>query len=1460
MTLRMLIPFYARICCGIICMLFLHGGLQAQLKADFTVDKTGGCSPLTVSFTNKTSGASPNAVYTWDFGNGNTSTIADPGAIYKDEKAYTVTLTVKDGTQTSVKTQQITVYSKPAVDFTTINVKGCVPFNVTFTSNSTAGSGSIASYYWDYGDGSTQQGFGNVQPHTYLAPQLSTASLTVTNSFGCHATVQKKDIVQVLPALTASFSADKTMLCRESDPVQFTNTSAGPGTLTYAWDFGDGATSTDRNPSHIFNRKGIFTVKLTVTSSEGCVITATQSGYINVATFSTDFAMPAAICADQSFLFQVISSPTPNSSVWELDNGAYTWHGDYFNYVFSAPGMHKVKLTNTYGTCVDSAVKNIEVKTSPTTTGFIADVTGQCGAPVAVNFRDTTLNAASWAWNIDWGNTNQTNSTQQAFSYTYNQNRLYNVHLAVTNTSGCTKHVYKTVNLPYPGVQIHMISSSQDPNSPCGPVTAKFGSTATWHSITQFRWEFGDGGTSTEAQPEYIFTKPGTWQIKLNYTTSGGCTGTAYYNSITVLQKPDADFKSIYGTDICGNTPVIFQNLTPTPLTGVAWYINDQYVGPGQFSSLSYRFQNEGKYTVKLIGYSGLCTDTMEKVEYITVRPPFPDINFYNNTCDGTRGEITVTQSSRGAQTWKYSWGDGTTTTLNADHSTVSHTYTKTGAYLVILTTTNGSCTNGDTIGAYVMLKNDIKLQADPTICTGMNMSYTISNLQANPFPDPFGGQYFFNRWEYEDGTPFTGTNGAYLVDRTPTFTSALSTPEATKQQLRVILNSNFFNCKDTTNFVPIKIVGSQAAFTVDDSRVCFNTPVTFRDASVTSGSNIKTRYWNFGDGQTLTTTSQTTVTHTYTQPGTYYVWLQITDDNGCTSATPSYTRYITVTGPLASFTPSAVNVPLNSMVSFYNTTMNNYDYNSTYQWDFGDGNTSTMYSPSHTFAQAGTYTVRLKATNSVTGCSSEATHVVVVRNFNTAFNFNLSFITSKSCPPVLVRFNNTSVGYSRIVWDFGDGITVENVGYPSHIYEKPGKYIITLYGYGPNGLKGTHIDSIVVQEPKASLAADDLEGCIGNVVTLNAKADSTKSYTWDFGDGFVTTSPDSFFKHQYNTPGIYSPVLLIKDANGCSAFASMNGKITIRPNPTVNITPDNPVVCLGQATQLQVTGGASYTWSPATGLSNSTASSTLASPVTTTNYSVLVEDDIGCSSTGSVTVQVVTPVSVSAPPDMPVCAGNSVTIPATGAEIYNWINNTTGLNDTRIANPTATPAITTTYTVTGSDAHNCFTDTAEVTVRVLPLPTVDAGPEQEVLAGTPVNLTPTFSPDVIRWTWTPATYLNCSNCPNPISTPLSQTMYTLEVRNNNCAAKDSVLIKMICDEARVSIPNAFSPNGDGRNDEFIIKGISYVKHLLIFNRWGQKVFERNNFIAADRSTCWDGTLKGYPASPGTYVYFVEMQ
>ena len=163
---------------------FLTVKLNAQLYADFAMDKTGGCSPVTINFTNLTNGASANAKYSWDFGNGNMSSLKNSSAIYLQEKTYSVTLTVTDGSQTSTRTKTITVYKKPVADFSSASAKVCLPAAAQFNAASSAGDGSITTYQWDFGDGSTQQGYGNQMSHYYSVEQIPTVSLTVTNSYG----------------------------------------------------------------------------------------------------------------------------------------------------------------------------------------------------------------------------------------------------------------------------------------------------------------------------------------------------------------------------------------------------------------------------------------------------------------------------------------------------------------------------------------------------------------------------------------------------------------------------------------------------------------------------------------------------------------------------------------------------------------------------------------------------------------------------------------------------------------------------------------------------------------------------------------------------------------------------------------------------------------------------------------------------------------------------------------------------------------------------------------------------------------------------------------------------------------------------------------------------------------------------------------------------------------------------
>ncbi|MEO7043739.1 MAG: PKD domain-containing protein [Ferruginibacter sp.] len=1450
--------FRTRFLILICCLFYFSSNSSAQINADFSTNVAGGCSPLAVSFINNTIGASTGATYYWDFGNGNSSTQQSPSAIFLDEKNYTVTLTVKDGSQVSIKSKDITVSAPPIFDFTPSSIKGCLPLTINFSSS--VSSGNANNYTWDFGDGNVLQNGGSNTQHTYTVPQKAPVSLTVSNIYGCSKTVTKQNLIEILPAITASFSSDKTILCRVTDAVQFTNSSTGPGTLSYIWDFGDGTTSILKTPSHKFNTKGIYTVKLTVLSSEGCTISSTQNGYINVASFSSDFAVPVLNCSQNQIYFNNTSSPYPASSEWYVDGILESNYQSNFSRYFANAGNYKIELKNKFDQCRDSVLKTVIINQTPNPDGFISETTNACGAPALYNFKDTTAGVSSWAWDFNYNNyyTFNPTSTLKAPSYTFTSNGSYNVGLKVTTPEGCSAITSKYIAVLAPNVQV--TSSGTAPV--CGPYSLTFSSVIypSTETITQFNWDFGDGTTSTSPQPTHLFSNPGSYGVRLTYTTSSGCTGNASYGSVNVYGMPVANFTA-NATTICGNTFVTFTALPQALNVSYQWDFGDGPDYSYNTNVISHQYTKDTVYTVRLIVYNpGGCRDTMTRVDYIKVLPPFPIITGVTNTCDGDRGLVKFSQASKKAINYTWYFGDGTSTSLSTDQPEITHHYSATGNYKTVLATTNGQCTTRDSINTYVLLKQNPLLSATVgNICENATVPITITNMEQNPYGNAYG--YVFEKIQYNDLTPYQGyinsPNQNYYWNTA--FSGTLNGFEKGKTGLRIISRSSVFYCSDTTNFIPLSIIGSHAGFQVITPDICFKLPVVFKDTSTTN-STIVSWQWNFGDGNTQTYTTGGIVKHTYANPGNYSVVLTITDASGCNSVTSQY-QTVNVSGPKAIFYPSANNTFITLPVTFYNYSN---IYNTTqveYKWRFDDGNVSTDFSPQHAYPVPGQYTVTLIAFNSLTGCSDTTTSLVIVNNFDPVFAINSSYLTSKNCPPLLVRFTNNSINYQSVKWDFGDGNTADNLNYPSHIYEKAGKYIVKLFVYGPGGLTGTYLDSVIIKQATGSFVVDKNEGCIGLTPHFTASSTYTNLFTWDFGDGSIISGNNKQQAYTYNVAGIYKPTLLLTDSSGCTSAVSLPGNINIHPNPTVSILPNDPRVCRGQSINLVASGGKNYQWSPAGSLSNPSIAAPSAKPDSTTTYSLIVKDELGCMNTAKVTLTVIQKQEITVSRDTAVCLGNAVQLFAQGADNYEWINVTTGLSNTSVSNPVARPITNTTYTVKGSDKYNCFSDMASIKVKVLSLPTVSISPLPELLLGTPVQITSISSADVVKWLWTPADYLNCSNCASPVTTPLAALNYKLTVTNNDgCQATANLQLKLQCQADKVFIPNAFTPNNDGLNDRFNIKGISIVKHLVIYGRWGNIIYERSNYNAAATSAGWDGNYKGQPMPADTYVYFAEME
>ncbi len=245
--------------------------------AAFTASPTSGCAPLSVNFTDQSTGDID--TWSWDFGDGSTSSAQNPTHEYTSAGTYTVSLTVTGpgGSDTDTKTDYITVSTGPTAAFSGSPTSGTAPLTVSFTDEST---GNPTSWSWDFGDGSTstQQN----PTHEYASAGTYTVSLTATNDCGS-STETKVDYITVTEPTCDTPVADFTGSPTSGTApltVNFTDQSTNSPT-SWSWDFGDGTTSTLQNPSHEYTAAGTYTVKLTATNSCGSD-TKTRVDYITV--------------------------------------------------------------------------------------------------------------------------------------------------------------------------------------------------------------------------------------------------------------------------------------------------------------------------------------------------------------------------------------------------------------------------------------------------------------------------------------------------------------------------------------------------------------------------------------------------------------------------------------------------------------------------------------------------------------------------------------------------------------------------------------------------------------------------------------------------------------------------------------------------------------------------------------------------------------------------------------------------------------------------------------------------------------------------------------------------------------------------------------------------------------------------------------------------------------------------
>lgn len=502
----------ALLCIWCACGAYAGVTAQALPVVGFTADKRTGTAPLSVHFTDQSTN-SPTS-WSWDFGDGGSSTQQNPTHSYAAVGAYTVVLAATNvsGTAMLVQEDYITVTEQatqaPVASFTRTPASGDAPLTVEFTDTST---NTPTAWAWSFGDGesSTEQN----PSHEYAEAGAYTVVLAASNAMGTSTKVWSA-CVTVTSALPPAADFSGQPLSGEAPlAVAFTDLSANAPT-SWQWSFGDGASSITQSPTHTYAEVGSYTVSLTVTNASGSD-TEEKANYIVVGTPGPHADFTATPTSGQPPLtVQFTDTSTNGADIWSWDfgDGGYA-HEQHPQHTYTAAGSYTVTLTAWSEAGTETATKPGFITVAvPVEANFGADPL-RGPAPLLVRFTDLSTNGpTSWQWDFGDGATSAERDPEHEFAAP----GQYEVELTAVNAAGpATARRVVTVT------ETDGANFSAAPTSGTVPFTVHFTDLSRNYPIV-WGWQFGDGATDTLRNPEHQYTTPGHHTVTLTTVGSAG--------------------------------------------------------------------------------------------------------------------------------------------------------------------------------------------------------------------------------------------------------------------------------------------------------------------------------------------------------------------------------------------------------------------------------------------------------------------------------------------------------------------------------------------------------------------------------------------------------------------------------------------------------------------------------------------------------------------------------------------------------------------------------------------------------------------------------------------------------------------------------------------------------------------------------------------------------------------------
>ncbi|MGQ0826764.1 MAG: gliding motility-associated C-terminal domain-containing protein [Bacteroidota bacterium] len=1327
---------------------------------------------------------------------------------------YTVTVTTSGCTAKATKI--ITVNPNPGTSIISqgnVNCTGSATGSATVTV-----TGGTPTYNYLWNNGSTTSTVTGLTAGNY--------SVTITDASTCTAT-QSVVITQPASAVIANASGTNST-CGASNGSATVTASGGTGTLTYSW-------SPSGQTAQTAIGLSAATYNVIVTDGNGCTRSASAIvNNINGPTAGISGTVTNVNCRGTATGSATVTATGGTGTL------TYTWN----NGVTSTTGIASGLTAGTYNviiTDVNGCTATQSVTITQPASAVIANASGinaTCGA--SNGSATVTASGGTGSLTYSWSPTGQTTTTATSLSAgTYT--------VTVTDANGCTQSasaIVNNTNGPTAGI------SGTVTNVNCrGNATGSATVTATG-GTGALTYAWNNGVTSTTGTAAGLTA--GTYIVTV--TDANGC---SQAQTINITEPTAALVASINGQGNVGCTGSATGSASATGTGGTITYF---YLWSNGQTSNSITGLTAGSYNVTVTDANG-CTAT----QAVGITQPASAIiataSSTNANCGASNGSATVTASG-GTGTLTYSWspsGQTTTTATNLNAGSYNVTITDANGCTGI-TSVNVSNTSGPVVGisgavTNVNCRGNATGSATVTATGGTGtLTYTWNNgvtsttatasgLTAGTYivtvtdgagcvqgqtititePTMVLGSSVLGKVDVGCTGSATGSASITGTGGTPTYIYSWSPGNYTTSSVTgltsgvyTIIITDVNSCSMSQTVAITQPASGVNIISSSTDATCGNTNGT---ASVTAsgGTPGYTYVWSTGIGTNSTASALSAGIYTVT----------ITDANGCTK-----TENVTVANSGA---------PTVSVVSQSDADCNGSATGSatvsisggapgyTYNWAPAGGTATTAIG-----LTAGTYSFTVTDTN---GCAQSQSITI---NEPIILNSSISSQTNVLC-------NSASTGTATI------SVTG---GTPTYMYTwlpggnsgatanglTAGTYTVTI-----SDSKGcTKNQNVIITEPSTSITTTP-----GSSAAACGSSNGTVSVTASGGTGLLTyswTTPNNDITPTVTglTPGTYT--VIVSDSNNCtqSALATVAGS----PGPSLAVSSKTNITCNGLtngSATVTVSSGTPpylYTWNPAVTTSNTVGG------LSANTYTITVTDSAGCTSETTVAITEPFPITftVSAFPAT-VCAGESITlttsIPTGGTPPFTFIWLPAG--------PVVNPSIPATYSVTVTDSSGCSSQTDTILVTPLPSPiagfdTLSYGTFSQEYLFTDVSINST------SWYWDFGDG-QTSTSQNPTHTFSGAGIYIVTQIVTNTSGCSDTLIKIIIVRPNILIPNVFTPNDDGINDEFWIPNTGFQSFMLvIYNRWGIKLFE-----TGQGQIRWDGrTSAGVEVSDGTYYYLLK--